>query len=1009
MTSNSPTVVNLDLYKLCEERVGPDSFLADLQSILLVAKFVPGNYIPFGVGTYVEVKYSGKFGWTKGIIIKDSGARTYSIYFTDGKTVEWTLNKDGSATGSGGKPPWRDAIWTSQKDVDNAVAEAEDAIQKRDEKKQKIVNLNLINYPATSGRQRIPPIEKNKQDSAMAEADAVVVAASAAVERAQTTKKFEDSFKSFVQNEFRVNKVTIKIINSNASNLYEFLDQNKFIGRDDIIFYGLFRILMACDVIHDFLGTRGFIKCEEFIGDSINAEQIKLAFRIGIVDAVIASFVSFFDTLRLLADDPPLIYANVLLHVCLELIFAKINNTLDYSITFKQNLMEILSSDAGAIKISSAIITVIGLRKVSGNIQRNDYKTGFTTIVDTHEAIDSLYADQYKYPPTLPPQVPQRPQYWEGDIECRVDAIGSPNHFIPVIIGLWNSANITSKNNLIKLDPGSNIEKAISTWAENPVLQATANIGPIRDVYSTFRKINIKRDISTNFDASWVDSLTNTSKRLKGVSKYENEYKETKFIIKCGMVEVLKCSLKSETDVEYDTRMAGLAISAVSSKKYSKFKKITLNVENYFGAIPSSAGSSTGAGSSTATPGDFFSVNDYGQVMGVNKIANQMCKSQDNIVQQSWAKTLGDFLQIMTYLHIGKTSTTTPSAASSSTPKKAKMFITLDTIASNIASLFDRFVFLEDISKIKFVADGADDEQVVINNDDADDPMTDAQVSVPQPLLTPTELFERTYGGTYIHIPTKMMSPLKMERVQIINECQIKNAQESLSARYEPPSGRYNKRARPSEFGTISKFNFGKKIKAAIVQARAYLKKYPFRKKTINTLPVNELRTKLNSVGIKTYVLKSGKKVNLSLRQLQYAAISFKKLQISCKNAGIKLMYNRNGKYYYKSYSRLVKESRKSGKIGKSGKSRKSNKINAMDVNELRTRLNSVGIKTYVLKSGKKVNLPLIQLQRAANYFKKLQIRCKNAGIKLMYKRNGKYYYKSYTRLMSETKRNKFG
>jgi len=209
-----------------------------------------------------------------------------------------------------------------------------------------------------------------------------------------------------------------------------------------------------------------------------------------------------------------------------------------------------------------------------------------------------------------------------------------------------------------------------------------------------------------------------------------------------------------------------------------------------------------------------------------------------------------------------------------------------------------------------------------------------------------------------------------------------------------------------TSFGSRNKSNFGKKIKAALVQARAYLKKYPFGKKKINTIPVNELRTKLNSVGIKTYVLKSGKKVNLSLRQLQSAANYFKKLQISCKNAGIKLMYNRNGKYYYKSYSHLVNESRKSRKIGKSGK---SNKINAMDVNELRTRLNSVGIKTYVLKSGKKVNLPLIQLQRAANYFKKLQIRCKNAGIKLMYKRNGKYYYKSYTRLMSETKRNKFG
>jgi hypothetical protein len=212
-----------------------------------------------------------------------------------------------------------------------------------------------------------------------------------------------------------------------------------------------------------------------------------------------------------------------------------------------------------------------------------------------------------------------------------------------------------------------------------------------------------------------------------------------------------------------------------------------------------------------------------------------------------------------------------------------------------------------------------------------------------------------------------------------------------------------------SSFGRKSSY-FGKKIKTALNQAREYLKKNSFGKKKINKLTVNELRTKLNSVGIKTYALKSGKKVNLNLRQLQYLANSFKKLQIQCKNAGIRLMYNKNGKYYYKTYSRLMTESSKTSKTSK------TSKITTMHVNELRTKLNSVGIKTYTLKSGKKVNLNLRQLKYLANSFKKLQIRCKNMGIRLMYNRNGKNYYKSYSRLVTESRNsrnsrrsNKFG
>ena len=945
--------VSLDLYERCEERVGTGSFLTDIpkwDTITINEQF----YSTFGIGTIVEILYDS--GWEKGIIMNDSGNRTYSIYFiSDRQELQWTLAENNTATEPGAdfkiKPTeWRLAV--SLSDIEEADSDARTVL---DEAEKEYLTAEQVFKDAEQGVKDAEPVivqgpgrsSRSQTSPGLPGAKKKLDASKKVLEDAKKVLKVAEQVLSKLFIEYKQHEALINYGKDNSltgGEMQTDTDELKEIFKKfdkSFIFYGLFRILMACDPIHDFLGGRGFKNCQNFKdGDS---ESIKIKFRSGIVDAVIDSFVSLFKLVPVtrasipgpsnkkqkLTEYPPEFLARALLHACLIIINVKLKK----NISLKQNLINNLRSDTEAKKLSKDIITAIGLKQVSGNIQRNNYKTGFPTIVDTHEAIDKIYNDS-------------KPQFWKGDIECRVDAIKDHNHFIPIIIGLWNSANITINNDLAKVDTNNEIENAIQTWANQG--DGRGDINLIRDVYSTFRKINIERDISTNFDPSFVDSLTKTGTCLiKGSCK--TEYDTINFDLTCKVfgisVPILTCSLNSETIEEYAKRkkISDDAAKASGTKKIPQKRKITLNVTNYFGA------ENVGGKS-------YDNVNKEGELMGVNKITLNICENQQDIVQETWMKTLGDFLQIMTYLNI----------------EKPKMFVTLDKIASNVASLFDRFVFLEDPS-----------------GKSSDDDLTDDL----------TELYKQAQKGTYIYIPKTIRVPKLMSNVNILYNEQIRDA---LSLSRE-----YSIRAQMNtSFGKNRNSRFGKKIKAALVQARAYLKKYPFRKKTINMLQVNELRTKLNSVGIKTYVLKSGKKVNLSLRQLQSAANYFKKLQISCKNAGIKLMYNRNGKYYYKSYSRLVNESRKSRKIGKSGK---SNKINAMDVNELRTRLNSVGIKTYVLKSGKKVNLPLIQLQRAANYFKKLQIRCKNAGIKLMYKRNGKYYYKSYTRLMSETKRNKFG
>lgn len=83
---------------------------------------------------------------------------------------------------------------------------------------------------------------------------------------------------------------------------------------------------------------------------------------------------------------------------------------------------------------------------------------------------------------------------------------------------------------------------------------------------------------------------------------------------------------------------------------------------------------------------------------------------------------------------------------------------------------------------------------------------------------------------------------------------------------------------------------------------------------------------------------------------------------------------------------------------------KKSNKVNSMSNEELKRKLQSVGINiTKMSKSGKRLNLTRKEMEKKANLFKSLQIRAMKRGIKLMYKskRRG-YLYKTYTRLMNE-------
>lgn len=94
---------------------------------------------------------------------------------------------------------------------------------------------------------------------------------------------------------------------------------------------------------------------------------------------------------------------------------------------------------------------------------------------------------------------------------------------------------------------------------------------------------------------------------------------------------------------------------------------------------------------------------------------------------------------------------------------------------------------------------------------------------------------------------------------------------------------------------------------------------------------------------------------------------------------------------------------------------KKYNKLSSMSNEELKRKLQSVGINITKLSSkGKRLPLTRKEMEKKAMMFKNLQLRAKKYNIKLMYKSKLRgYIYKSYTRLMNDISRklgkNKFG
>ena len=88
------------------------------------------------------------------------------------------------------------------------------------------------------------------------------------------------------------------------------------------------------------------------------------------------------------------------------------------------------------------------------------------------------------------------------------------------------------------------------------------------------------------------------------------------------------------------------------------------------------------------------------------------------------------------------------------------------------------------------------------------------------------------------------------------------------------------------------------------------------------------------------------------------------------------------------------------------GKKQISNKLKLMSTSELKTKLKSVGIRVTKDIKGKRKELTRKELESKASFFKKLQLKAKTVGVKLMYiNKNKIYVYKAKTRLENEINR----
>tara|TARA_B100000287_G_scaffold432112_1_gene490739 strand:- start:1929 stop:3521 length:1593 start_codon:yes stop_codon:yes gene_type:complete len=366
------------------------------------------------------------------------------------------------------------------------------------------------------------------------------------------------------------------------------------------IFYGLFRILLACDAAHDFMSSRGNL------GDDFKAlfvqimdESVKLD--LGIIPG--------------LAEE------------CERLIRLISYDNWSYKIAYPNSYF---NSDAVAKNTADRILSVFGLVLVPINQIGQTDCTGDYTITRMVKIINSYYRG-------APGVLPEARNYFD----LRIDATQDTLDMLPI----YSAVLIEARKREAGCAQGYNLR--------------------------------LEEDISSVYDAANDDKL---QKVLKHNNIAVTNIVNTDFNITCGGYNLIQCTLSIQGQASNGKPLINLGII-----KYFQ-QDIGWAVNN----------DKIGQDSNNSVKGltnlMIKDISEYAQNNGIPIGSPRLNDTKKKIIYKySIFKTMGDFLQIASYINI---------------PGVDKMFISADILSTKICSVLNRCSFIEKVRSPDYLVGG---------------------------------------------------------------------------------------------------------------------------------------------------------------------------------------------------------------------------------------------------------------------------------------------------------------
>ena len=353
------------------------------------------------------------------------------------------------------------------------------------------------------------------------------------------------------------------------------------------IFYGLFRIILACDAAHDFTANRG----------DFNETEKKL-FSEAMSDAVTKDLKKVDESLA---------------RVCEQIIDPADRSK--YRISGEHSYFD---SDTIAKSTVSKILLFLGLRLTSVMSLTQGDCSGDYSIKRMISLINL-----------------SRPRL-ENNFELRIDATQNSLDMLPIYSDILVDARMKKSGCKVPYE------------------------------------VVLKEDISSVYDAANDDTM---QKALREHNLVSSNIQDTRFEITCGGLPVVKCELKVQSP--------GVVLRV--EKYFGEDIQVAVSNDRVNGVLNNSVRGIVNYIHTAIA----FKVNNL-LSKGVNSGVSPEIKKKI-IFKFSLAKTMGDFLQVVSFI---------------SSKNENKMFVSADILSTEICSLFSKNSFIEKIKTKEYIIEG---------------------------------------------------------------------------------------------------------------------------------------------------------------------------------------------------------------------------------------------------------------------------------------------------------------